>query len=66
MELEKVKANVVCDIAGCTNVAKIFIKKDKNTLVYDSLKLCPKCAGGLFKLLAKASTYKEKKDGSDN
>lgn len=63
MEIEKLKANVVCDIAGCTNVAKVFIKKDQATLPYDSLKLCPHCAGGLFKLLSKIVNSKEKKNG---
>ena len=64
MELENVKANVVCDIAGCGNVAKIFIKKDKNTLPYDSLKLCPCCASGVIKVLQKIIVNKEKKDAS--
>lgn len=65
MKLENLKANVVCDIAGCTNVAKIFIKKDATTLPYDSLKLCPHCAGGLFKLLSTIASKKENKNASD-
>ena len=65
MELENLKANVVCDIAGCNNVAKIFVKKDKNTLSYDSLKLCPCCASGIMKALYKVAKNKEKKD-ADN
>ena len=65
MELEKVKANVVCDIAGCNNVAKVFIKKDKATLSYDSLKLCPYCAGGIIKVLQKVMLNKEKNDAID-
>ena len=65
MELENVQANVVCDIAGCNNVAKVFIKKDKATLSYDSLKLCPCCAGGIIKVLQKVMVIKEKKD-ADN
>lgn len=62
MELEKLNANVVCDIVGCNNVAKVFIKKDKTTLSYDSLKLCPHCAGGILKVLGKVILSKEKKD----
>ncbi len=60
MQLIKYKANVVCDVVGCNNIARYFIKKSDEMPVYDSLKLCPVCANMIIKLLNKAVLKGEK------
>ncbi len=60
MQLIKYKANVVCDVIGCNNVARYFVKKDDDMPIYDSLKLCPICASMVLKLLSKANAKGEK------
>ena len=60
MQLIKYKANVVCDVLGCKNIARYFIKKDNQMPISDSLKLCPLCANMVIKLLNKAVEKGEK------
>lgn len=60
MQIENLKPSVVCDIVGCNNLAEFYIKKNETSKLYDSLKLCPKCACGVLKALSKVYALKEK------
>ncbi len=62
MQIENLKVDVVCDIAGCNKIAKYYIKKGNTVSMHDNLKLCPTCASGLLKVLNKIFIVKEKKD----
>ena len=65
MVLSESKVKVVCDVKGCNNVAKYFIRKDKTSSMGDSLKLCPTCAVTLLKILEKKLIKKENSIGKD-
>ena len=45
---------IVCDMGGCKNKARYFVKKKEGQTEYYSLKLCPECAKKLSVELAKA------------
>lgn len=59
MQLHKENVKIVCDVTGCGKIAKYFIKKDNNTSISDSLKLCPSCSKSLVKILNSAMKEKE-------
>lgn len=60
MIIEKTEKHIVCDMGGCKDEAKYFVKIDESSNSYYSLKLCENCAKELFKLLKKEFTKKEK------
>lgn len=64
MQIENLKPSVVCDIVGCNNLAEYYIKKSENSKLYDSLKLCPKCACGVLKVLSTVYKVKEKNNAN--
>ena len=64
MQIENSKPSVVCDIVGCNNLAEYYIKKSENSKLYDSLKLCPKCAVGVLKVLSEVYKVKEKNNAN--
>ena len=63
MEIYESKSHIVCDMGGCRNETKYFIKNNINDSNYYSIKLCEECAKKLSKLLAK--TLKNKEKGSE-
>ncbi len=65
MQIENLKADVVCDIAGCNKIAKYYIKKGECVSMHDNLKLCPSCANGLLKVLNRIFAVKERKNGKN-
>ncbi len=59
MQIENLKPSVVCDVVGCNNLAEFYIRKNESSKIYDSLKLCPKCASEVLKALTKFYKLKE-------
>ncbi len=45
--------HIVCDMGGCKNKAKYFVKNKEGQTEYYSLKLCPECAKKLSAELTK-------------
>ena len=64
LNVEKSSVQVVCDVAGCQNVAEYFIKSSSAPSMADALKLCPECCSALLKILQKV--YKKEKISSEN
>lgn len=62
MILIKSKESVVCDMKGCGNIAKYFIKKNQTENDFDSLKLCGDCTKKIFKTLSGEFKGKENKN----
>ena len=54
MYLTQSKNDIVCDIYGCNNIARYFIRKKESCSELDSVKLCPECAKKLLKVLSNA------------
>ena len=65
MVLTESKVKIVCDIKGCNNISKYFIRLDKSANIADSLKLCPTCSATLLKLLQKKFEKKENTSGKN-
>ncbi|MBE5743479.1 MAG: hypothetical protein E7358_02045 [Clostridiales bacterium] len=61
MILKKVNTPIVCDMGGCKNTAKYFIKKQVDESNFDSLKLCEKCAEEIYEVLKEETVKKGKK-----
>ena len=55
---------IVCDMGGCKNKARYFVKKKEGQTEYYSLKLCPECAKKLSAELTK--TFKKEKGVEKN
>lgn len=53
MIIVETKTPIVCDMAGCKNTAKYFVKKEEGSNAFYSLKLCEDCAKELFTALKK-------------
>ena len=60
MIIVKTENSIVCDMGGCKNKAKYFIKIEEDSIAFDNLKLCENCAKELFKALKKEFAKKEK------
>lgn len=56
--------HIVCDMGGCKNKAKYFVKNKEGQTEYYSLKLCPECAKKLSAELTK--TLKKEKGVEKN
>lgn len=56
--------HIVCDMGGCKNKAKYFVKNKEGQTEYYSLKLCPECAKKLSAELTK--TLKKEKSVEKN
>lgn len=65
MVLNESKVNIVCDVKGCNDIARYFIRKDRSASMADSLKLCPTCAVTLLKILDKKLNKKENSIGKN-
>ncbi len=61
MIITEVNVPIVCDIGGCKNTAKYFIKKQVDSTNFYSLKLCENCARELSRLLNDKISEKGKK-----
>ena len=59
MEIVECKNHIVCDMGGCRNQAKYFIKNGDSVSDYYAIKLCEDCAKKLYKLLSKTLKNKE-------
>lgn len=51
MIITDVNVPIVCDMGGCKNIAKYFIKKQVDSTNFYSLKLCENCAREIRELL---------------
>ena len=60
MIIVKTENSIVCDMGGCKNKAKYFVKIEEDSIAFDSLKLCEDCAKNLYNLLKKEFGKKEK------
>ena len=49
MKAQPIKESIVCDIAGCKNLADYQFKNRDSDSVSDSLKLCTECCKNLYK-----------------
>ncbi len=52
MKVQPILEPIVCDIAGCKNLANYQYKNSDNTTARDSLKLCKDCCKNLFVTLS--------------
>ena len=64
MIITRVNVPIVCDMGGCKNTAKYFIKKEEDSGNFDSLKLCDNCAEELLQLLKEKTQKKGNKSES--
>ena len=51
MTITETNVPIVCDMGGCKNTAKYFIKKQVDSNNFYSLKLCENCAKEMLELL---------------
>ena len=66
MVINKCTKQIACDICGCKNKADYFIKKDKDSSDYYSLKLCNTCIEEIKKLLSSINKKEKNNDGEKN
>ncbi len=64
MIITEVNVPIVCDMGGCKNTAKYFIKKQLDSTDFYSLKLCENCAKEILQLLNSKINEKGKKSES--
>lgn len=64
MIITEVNVPIVCDMGGCKNTAKYFIKKQVDSTDFYSLKLCENCAKEILQLLNSKINEKGKKSES--
>ena len=51
MKVKPIKESIVCDIAGCKNLANYQFKISESDSASDSLKLCNECCKKLYATL---------------
>lgn len=60
MELSENAVEIVCDVAGCGNLAKYTIKME-NLGIYENVNICGECLMSLYREISKV-ILKEKKN----